>query len=155
MIWVIQFLKRFLMRQFMGKRNSLHLVFIAILAFGISGCDKSQKLSYHFIDEGKLSSGESFFIYKKSTFSGEPSNCYFAVGESYCTVYKDSSKTFAQTLSLAQIETVRNDTVFVASVHPIEYKSHEKSVFIVVRKMLPTDPVKLSIDTLIDRHCYE
>lgn len=143
------------MRQLMEKRSSLYLAFIVLFALSICGCDRNRQLSYHFIDGGKLSSGESFFIYRKSTFSGEPSNCYFAVAESYCAVYKDSSKTFAQTLSLAQIEVIRNDTVFVSSVHPIEYKLDKKSVFLVVRKMVPTDPVKLPIDTLIDRQCSE
>ena len=117
----------------------------------LSNCNNSRAIV--FVDSGMVNDSVNFYIYHNTTFSHEGSESYFAIGKSFCDVYNDTTKTFAETIGFAQIDTITSGKIKIATQFGITYHNHPKGISIETIELKPMDEIKAKLNYLFIDTC--
>jgi hypothetical protein len=93
----------------------------AILFVVICSCSSRDSRTVRFEDCVKVDDTTNIYVYKYVGFLHEEYESYFAMGRSFCDVYNDKKRTIAQADGFAQIDTVINGKIRIASASKVMF----------------------------------
>ena len=130
------------------NRKTEYQAFYGMLLLVLSSCSSRDSRTVRFEDCFKVDDTTNIYVYKYVGLLHEEYESYFATGRSFCDVYNDKNRTIAQTDGFAQIDTVINGKIRIASDSKVMFYQKSDARRFETRDMRPMDEPKNRLGVL-------
>lgn len=106
----------------------------------ISSCSDNRCIKFDYITP--INDTLNIYVYHITTFTHEQSESKLAIGQNKCEILNDSTRTFAESDSFLQVDTIIAGKVYISSSTKVVFNYNPQYLTFEIKDLKPKDGIK-------------